>query len=254
LGVLALFIIFFSIYAPARKNAFDHLLVVFIICVAAAVAAKIGESLIEGVAAAVSGRDPIVAALGAGSTITTGLVGAFLAIWAVSIKDPGRIVTREFVDAFCVAIPFGHALGRIGCWFNGCCFGSICPADFPLAATYPDHWEAHFGLPAGPRYPAPLIEAAALFVLGVVLLIVYKATRTRGQALAVYAISYGVIRFSVESLRGDEIRGIWLSLATGQWFAIGFFAFGVFKLVNYLKDRTSGLASPPFRAFVETKR
>ena len=41
-----------------------------------------------------------------------------------------------------------------------------------------------------------------------------------GKLLPFYFISYGIIRFSLEFLRGDEIRGRWLIFSTSQWISI----------------------------------
>jgi phosphatidylglycerol:prolipoprotein diacylglycerol transferase len=113
-------------------------------------------------------------------------------------------------DLLCTAVPLGHACGRIGCFFYGCCFGQR--SDAPLAVAFPRHspaWytQLHDGLidatakTALPVLPTQLFEAAALLVLFVALLAVYR--RFRAYTAGLYMIGYAFIRFALEYLRGD---------------------------------------------------
>ncbi len=51
-----------------------------------------------------------------------------------------RLSFRRMLDLFAPSMMLGLALGRLGCFLNGCCFGGVCdPAH--------EHWGVHF--PAG---------------------------------------------------------------------------------------------------------
>ena len=125
-------------------------------------------------------------------------------------------------DLLCTVIPLGHMCGRLGCFFYGCCYGKV--SDTPLAVTFPHHsvaWyeQVHEGLiPATatsslPVLPTQLFEAAALLVLFVALLCVYR--RCRRHTAALYMVAYAVIRFGMEFLRGDP-RVAFFGLSIGQ--------------------------------------
>ena len=43
----------------------------------------------------------------------------------------------KLADAVAPAIMLGLALGRIGCFLNGCCWGAVCEPKFPLAVQFP---------------------------------------------------------------------------------------------------------------------
>lgn len=105
---------------------------------------------------------------------------------------------------------FGHAIGRVGCFLTGCCYGTQC--DLPWAMT----------LEGISRHPVQLYEAISLFILGFFSLRWIQKKCTNLTVVTNYLIIYAVIRFITEYYRGDEIRGIfWLSLSTSQLISLG---------------------------------
>lgn len=122
-------------------------------------------------------------------------------------------------DIFAPALALGHGIGRIGCFFAGCCYGRQCDINFPLAVTFP-HLENHGIAPYGvPLYPTQLFEAAGEFLIFTILLL-YRGRKTfEGGVVLLYFIMYAVLRSIVETLRGDQVRGFiiepWLSRAQG---------------------------------------
>jgi phosphatidylglycerol:prolipoprotein diacylglycerol transferase len=104
-----------------------------------------------------------------------------------------RIKVLDLADFTITALPLGHAFGRIGCFLNSCCGGA--PATHPSLLTG--------GLA---HYPVQLYEAA--FNLGVYALLTWYYLRRRnqrhGSVLALYLMTYPIIRFLLEFLRGDD--------------------------------------------------
>jgi phosphatidylglycerol:prolipoprotein diacylglycerol transferase len=120
-------------------------------------------------------------------------------------------------DAAATWMPLGHALGRMGCFFAGCCWGA--PSDVAWALRFPSDSVA-YGVGEVPRHgdhtvalhPTQLYEAIGLVVLFGVMLAI---RRRRGieppwRQVSRYAIGYGLLRFVVESFRGDPSRGLLL--------------------------------------------
>ena len=118
-------------------------------------------------------------------------------------------------DLLCVAIPLGHAFGRIGCFFYGCCYGKLSGS--ALAVAFPrgsPAWyeQLHAGQIAStaaqslPVLPTQLFEAAANLALFAALFLFFRRFR-RGTA-ALYLIGYALIRFAMEGLRGDPRAAI----------------------------------------------
>lgn len=134
---------------------------------------------------------------------------------------------REYVsvDALAAVFPFGHGIGRIGCFTAGCCFGRLCNPGL-LSVTYDDTW-VYFGvLPSGPRIPVQLISAVFLFCLGTFLIFIFFKQKQKGTTAACYLIIYGTFRFFIEFFRDDVVRGRLGPLWTGQFFGIAFVLFG----------------------------
>ena len=110
----------------------------------------------------------------------------------------------ELVDLLAAVIPLGHAFGRIGCFFYGCCYGrdsdAWCAVTFPMGSP---SWYEH-GRKMVSVLPTQLFEAAALLVLFGLLMWMWRRTRHHsGLILGTYLCGYAVIRFGIEILRGD---------------------------------------------------
>jgi phosphatidylglycerol:prolipoprotein diacylglycerol transferase len=161
-----------------------------------------------------------------------GFVGAVIGVTLFALRRHERVLAM--LDFVVTAVPLGHMFGRIGCFLNGCCFGSRW--DGPLAVTYPPNsfaWQAH--LEAGligrysrslPVHPVQLYEAAANFLLFLLLLWAFKRRRRDGQVLALYFTTYPLVRFLAEFLRGDE-RMRWQGLNVAQEISIALFVVGI---------------------------
>lgn len=127
-------------------------------------------------------------------------------------------------DLFCTVIPLGHACGRIGCFFYGCCYGR--DSDAWCAVVFPEFspsWYEH-GRRMVSVLPTQLFEAAALLVLFAALFAVYR--RWRRGTCAAYLVGYGVIRFCLEFLRGDPRAAFW-GLSIGQVISVCLVAAGL---------------------------
>ncbi len=148
-----------------------------------------------------------------------GLLGGFLGvvIYAKQFKMP----LLDFLDLFAVPLPLGHAFGRIGCFFGGCCYGM--PYNGPLHRVY--HTSSNYNTPLEtPLFPIQIICAIGLALLFAALLIVFLRSKKVGTAFYSYAIAYPVMRFTAEFFRGDTERGIYLKLSLAQWVSLAILA------------------------------
>jgi phosphatidylglycerol---prolipoprotein diacylglyceryl transferase len=139
--------------------------------------------------------------------ILGGLAGSLLYYW----RRPFPFWAMTDVAAFAVAM--GAAIGRIGCFLNGCCYGAM--TDVPWAVRFPagSHAWAH-QLNAGlispdsawslPVHPTQLYASIAGFVLLGLLLAFLPLRRRQGEAMALLMVFYALTRWLIEALRFDE--------------------------------------------------
>ncbi len=145
-----------------------------------------------------------------GTVFYGGLVGGALgAVFSAKMLK----IRREALEACVVPyIPLGHAIGRIGCLFAGCCYGF--PYEGVVAVS------TGFGSEGKTVFPIQGIEALAnLFIMGALLLYT-KNKRKKHSVLYVYLLLYACVRFLIEFFRGDDIRGGFLSFSTSQWISL----------------------------------
>lgn len=172
--------------------------------------------------------------------LAAGIV-AFL-VWCRAVRSP--VLTTA--DALAAVLPLGHAFGRLGCFFHGCCWGRV--SDSPLAVTFPAgspaYW-AHPAFPGAPRslplLPTQLFEAAALLALFAVLALVFR--RFKGWTAPLYCAGYGTMRFFIEFLR-DDIRPHALGLSSAQLFSLGLVAAGIALAAVEARARKRAASAP----------
>lgn len=128
-----------------------------------------------------------------------GLLAYFpLAISAVLILSDRKAAALDLVAA---SVPGPWIMAKLGCFFNGCCYGRPC--SLPWAVTFP---EGARGAPAGvPLHPTQLYE----ILLMAAILAVFKllaSDRWRGTKLLWFLALYGLGRALTDFLRGDAER------------------------------------------------
>jgi len=144
-----------------------------------------------------------------------GFLGAGVALLIFAWQRKEKV--SSLFDFIITALPLGHALGRVGCFMNGCCYGR--PSRALTALVMPE-------VDLVPRHPVQLYETGCdLLVYLLLLRVFFKRTRD-GQVLAAYLLAYPVVRFLLEFFRGDE-RVRWTHLAVAQWTSLALFALGV---------------------------
>jgi phosphatidylglycerol:prolipoprotein diacylglycerol transferase len=126
-----------------------------------------------------------------------GLVGALLA--GVTFAAARGLDFMRGADYFAVAVPIGHAIGRIGCFFAGCCHGRG-------------------------GHPVQLYEALGLVVIACachrLLARVEARERERGAAFWLYLTLYGILRITLDPLRADGRPERFLGLSYQQGIAL----------------------------------
>ena len=163
-----------------------------------------------------------------------GLIGA--AITSLIYIRWKKLPLWKTADVLAPSIALGSALGRIGCFLNGCCFGRIC--NLPWAVQFPNQsyaWAQQYqqGLvgkdaPALPVHPTEIYDALLNLALYVFLAWLFRRKKFDGQIFATYLICYAVTRSFVEYFRGDySAAHFHYGLAPGQLVSIPIFIAGL---------------------------
>jgi phosphatidylglycerol---prolipoprotein diacylglyceryl transferase len=161
--------------------------------------------------------------------ILGGLAGTFL-YWARH-----RFPFRAMADAVAPSLALGIALGRIGCFLNGCCYGSVSHAPWAMrfpTGTFPWYRHVHAGwippsaLYSLPVHPKQLYAALAGFLLLGLLTAYYPRRRRDGEVMALLMIAYPITRFLVEFFRGDA-GGLYAGFTISQYISLGLFVGGL---------------------------
>lgn len=172
--------------------------------------------------------------LNGGITFIGGLIGGAVFFLGVYFLLRKRYKTRltDVLSLLPCCILIAHAFGRVGCFFAGCCYGketsSFLGVSFPKNSLY-------YGYDGTPVYPTQLYEAAFLFILFGVCLYLYMKKNFQHN-LSLYLVCYGIFRFLIEYLRGDDRGAFIAGLSPSQaqsllMIAIGVGFYFVFKKV-----------------------
>jgi phosphatidylglycerol:prolipoprotein diacylglycerol transferase len=139
-----------------------------------------------------------------------GALAASVVAWRFGRRRGWRFAVLG--DMYAPGLALGHAIGRLGCFGAGCCFGKT--GGGPLGVAFPAGSVAHDHLTAlgvigpstaltPPLHPTQIYESAALIALAFVLLAIGKNKRFHGQVILAYVAGYAGLRFLLELFRGD---------------------------------------------------
>jgi phosphatidylglycerol---prolipoprotein diacylglyceryl transferase len=169
-----------------------------------------------------------------------GLLGALLA--AALFFRARRLRFGDYADTFGLAVPWGWAVARLGCFAVHDHPG--VPTDFFLAVDFP----------GGPRHDLGLYDALALFAIALLITWLWRAHRMTGRLLPLAALLYAPARFLFDSLRARDLSYVdarYLGLTPAQYFCLFLVVYGVaFMVRGHRRDaaRPAGAAPTPAAA------
>ncbi len=162
----------------------------------------------------------------AGYVFYGGVLGAYagLLVCCGMLKSPKHAVLNFFTPVFALF----HGFGRIGCFCAGCCYGiEVKSFGFVMDGVR--------------RFPVQLVESAFEFLMFFALLFVGKRFEQKKKSPKLsfyYLMTYSIVRFNLEFLRGDELRGFFGPLSTSQWIALMIVTVGVItRLIQATSSR-----------------
>ena len=180
------------------------------------------KALLVGVEWSYFSRNPkdVFSIFQSGGVFYGGLIGGILV--AALLVRRYRLPGWATADVLAPGVAIGQAIGRLGCFSAGCCWGRA--ASVPWAVTFTDVYAARqVGTPIDTAlHPSQLYESFVVSLVFLFLLWLAPRKRFHGAVTLAYVALYSVARFVLEFWRGDAERGTWFghTLSTSQLIAI----------------------------------
>lgn len=141
-----------------------------------------------------------------------GLILAFIvSVWFIKKNS---LPLGKVLDVLAPSVALGIAIGRIGCFLNGCCWGKVSlrwGVRFPFKDNPPAYAEQVYGgliprdaLCSLPVIPAQLYESLVCLAIFVLLLWLGRVRRFDGFLFWMFILFYSIFRFFIEYLRYYE--------------------------------------------------
>ena len=161
--------------------------------------------------------------LATGKSILGGLLGGYAGVegmkWLTGYE-------KRTSDLFAIITPISIAIGRVGCWLQGCCLGK--PTTLRLMAA-----RDQLGVM---RWPSAQVELVfQLLMLGTMLLL-RGIPRLQGRLIFLYFVAYGLFRFVHEWMR--DTPQLAFGLSGYQYVSLGMAALGYFMFVKRGAEQT----------------
>jgi phosphatidylglycerol---prolipoprotein diacylglyceryl transferase len=172
-----------------------------------------------------------MATLQAAGVFQGGLILAL--VTAVLYMRSQKLPLLTTSDAFAPGLALGHAIGKVGCFAAGCCWG--IQTKVPWAVTFHDPAAyALTGVPLEiPLHPSQLYESSSEALIFGFLYWRFGRQHAPGQIIGLYLVVSSVTRFFIEFTRNHEqALPFGLPLSITQWIAIGLAAAGAALLVR----------------------
>lgn len=143
----------------------------------------------------------------------------------------------RIADVLAPGLALGHAIGRLGCFAAGCCWGAECHRPWAVTFTNPGA-NALTGVPLNlPLHPTQLYESAATLFVAAVLVFCFERLRQPGRLFGLYLVLYGAARTASESFRMHDQAPPLAGLTWTQWIAIGLGLGGALLLFRHQMRR-----------------
>ncbi len=175
----------------------------------------------------------IIAVWHGGLSIQGGIAGASLVgawyIWR------NKLDFLKFADLLAPGILLGQSIGRDANLMNGDAFGS--PTHHAFGLLYPASTLAHQTYGNQPLWPAEVWEGQADVILFALLLVLKQRRWPKGFLFLFYLVSYNLVRFALEMLRGDSPRFLF-HWDAAQWTSMPIVIIGVLiAIILFILDR-----------------
>src|SRR5437762_3495476 len=128
-------------------------------------------------------------------------------------------------DVLAPGAALGHAIGRLGCFAAGCCWGAESHLPWAVTFTRPEAHEL-VGVPLGiPLHPTQLYESIAEAIIFFILYRRFGKSHRPGAIVGLYLVLYSTVRFFDDFLRDPQQPNPFGGpFNNAQWISLGLIA------------------------------
>jgi len=150
-----------------------------------------------------------------------GFLGGIVVI--IILKLTWKVEVLKLLDLISPGYALALSIGRIGCFFGGCCYGKHTDSWWGVYYTDVIAPASHS---LQPLIPVQLISTVLLLLLTIILSYILLKSTSSGNTITVFLILYSISRFSLEYLR-DDSRHFLFGLSDGQIYSILLLSAGI---------------------------
>jgi len=118
------------------------------------------------------------------------ILATAVGIFYLKRKHLHSLQVMDFLSPY---IALGQAIGRIGCFLNGCCFGK--PSEV---------YSIYFPVHQARLIPVQLYSSGILVFIFLILRWLRNRPHKQGEVFSLYVLFYSIMRFFIEFIRGDS--------------------------------------------------
>ncbi len=176
-----------------------------------------------------------------------GLILGIAAAWVYLRRK--RLAFLPVADVVAPALALGEGITRIGCFFNGCCFGDACHGNGVLCITYPPTSYAAQALGPGVAvWPSQLMLSVGLLISLFIILRTDRYLRAPGAIFGLYLVLQGIARYLIDFTRYYEPEdrlhlGLFWLTTKSQVIALILLAAGIVLVARGIRGRAAGRIS-----------
>jgi phosphatidylglycerol:prolipoprotein diacylglycerol transferase len=167
-----------------------------------------------------------------------GFILAFVSV--VFFLKKNRLSVWKIVDIFSAPLALGMAIGRIGCFLNGCCYGKVSQSfgiSFPAKDNPPAFAQQVFErlIPQAavcsiPVIPTQLYESGACLIIFFVILALERKKHFDGFSFWIFVLLYSLFRFVIEGFRYYDPNFVLRAITVSQLVSIILFVISLIAL------------------------
>lgn len=161
--------------------------------------------------------------LDSGMSAYGALIGGFLMIYIFCLEF--KLPLIKFFTKYVILLPLIYAIGKLGCFFGGCCYGVEC--SLPISVVYLNSMDAPNNISL---FPVQLVESIVNFIIFVWLILEKKSD--------MWKIGWTFVLCGLSKFILDFFRASWAySISVNQWISIFLCIIGINIILTNLKKK-----------------